>query len=121
MGTPEQWLQVLAWTKALFESTKAAIDLGETYEKYFHDPETIRESRRVSLSFSTYTEEEVESLITRLKGCRDRFIQQGGGADRSRCICSVLREAQEGNGGTLPEIDDWENIYRQLRCHRFEE
>ena len=63
----------------------------------------------------------VELLLSPLKGCRDRFIQQGGGTDRSRCICSVLREAQEGNGGTLPEIDDWENIYRQLRCHRFEE
>lgn len=118
MVSPELWLQVLAWTKTLFEATKATIDLEQTYQKYVHDRETMREAQRVSLDFSTYSEAEVDSLLRRLKGCRDRFILEGAGKDRAACICSVLNEARDGNGGLLPLIDDWENIYAQLQCSR---
>lgn len=113
------WLDILAWTKTLFEATKASIDLYATYEKYRNDPETIREARRVSIQFSTYSDKEVESLHKRINGCRDRFIEQSGGQDRARCICSVLNEASEGNGGELPLIDDWARIYGQLDCRKF--
>jgi hypothetical protein len=116
MASPGTWLEVLAWVKTLFEATKATIDLRETYEHYRHDRETIRESERVSVVFSTFSEEEVRALVERVQGCRDRFILQGGGAERAKCICSVLNEAKAGNGGDLPFIDDWENIYRQLNC-----
>lgn len=118
MASPQLWLEVLSWVKTLFEATKATIDLGATYEKYRRDNATLREAERVSIKFSTYSEAEVESLLARLKGCRDRFISQGGGAERARCICSVLHEAMEGNGGVLPMIDDWQNIYSQLNCSR---
>jgi hypothetical protein len=79
-------------------------------------PNTIRESRRVSVAFSTYSDDEVEALLRRIEGCRQRFIDQGGGVDRARCIWSILEEASEGNGGELPLIDDWRNIYSQLYC-----
>jgi hypothetical protein len=118
MASPQLWLEVLAWIKTLFEATKATIDLRKTYEKYRTDRETLQEAQRVSVAFSTYSEAEVEAMLRRLEGCRDRFISQGGGADRAQCICSVLHEAMEGNGGTLPLIDDWQNIYRQLKCAR---
>jgi len=120
MASPQLWLEVLSWVKTLFEATKATIDLGTTYEKYRSDKETLREAERVSVQFSTYSDAEAESLLRRLKGCRDRFVSQGGGVERARCICSVLHEAMEGNGGTLPFIDDWQNIYHQLRCSRHE-
>jgi hypothetical protein len=116
MASPQTWLDLLAWTKALFEATKASIDLGATVLKYRSDPETIRESQRVSVAFSTFSEEEVQSLLNRMKGCQDRFIAQGGGLDRARCMCSVLQQAKDGNGGTLPHIDDWQNIYAQMNC-----
>src|SRR6266852_4034942 len=118
MASPQAWLEVLSWTKALFEATKASIDLFATYQKYKSDPETIQESTRVSVMFSTYSEEEVNALASRLDGCRNRFIAQGGGSDRAQCICSVLNEAKAGNGGDLPLIDDWANIYNQLHCDR---
>ena len=120
MGTPDQWLKILALLKALFESTKAAINLEQTVEKYRHDRETIQESQRVSSVFSTYSAAEVERIFSLLEGCAKRFIDQGSGAARAKCVCSVLNEVKEGNGGQLPLIDDWENIYRQLGCHRFE-
>lgn len=116
MASPQAWLEVLSWMKALFEATKASVDLVATYKKYRSDKATVKESERVSIAFSTYSEEEVVALAGRLKGCRDRFIGQGGGSDRARCICSVLNEARKGNGGELPAIDDWQHIYSQLRC-----
>jgi len=116
MASAQQWLEVIAWVKTLFEATKATIDLRGTYEKYRLDHATIRESQRVAAAFTTYSDAEVESLLHRLKGCRDRFIDQGGGKERAQCICSVLQEAEDGNGGTLPDIDDWDNIYKALQC-----
>jgi hypothetical protein len=118
MASPQAWLEVLSWVKTLFEATKATIDLRSTYEKYHNDKATLGEARRVSVEFSTYSDAELNSLLRRLEGCRDRFVLQGGGAERAECICSVLREAMVGNGGTLPIIDDWPNIFRQLKCSR---
>jgi len=118
MASSHAWLDVLALVKTLFEATKASIDLGKTYAKYRNDRETQQESRRVSVVFSTFSEEEVQALADRLRGCRDRFVEQGSGTDRARCICSVLNEVVAANGGTLPAIDDWQNIYFQLGCAR---
>jgi hypothetical protein len=118
MASPQVWLEVISWVKTLFEATKATIDLRATYEKYRKDEATLREAERVSVQFSTYSDNEVDSLLRRLKGCQERFTLQGGGAERVQCICSVLHEAMEGNGGTLPIIDDWQNIYHQLKCSR---
>src|SRR4029077_10137736 len=114
MTDPGTWLDILAWVKTLFELTKSSVDLigiEETFRKKRVDPETIREAQRLSTQFQTFSEAEVQSLLRRIEGCRDRFISQGGGADRAQCICSVLNEAREGNGGKLPLIDDWRNIY----------
>jgi len=116
MATAETWIELLAWTKALFEATKATIDLTTTVQKYRDDPETKREAVRVSFAFSTFSEEEVDALAKRMSSCRSRFIEEGSGPQRVGCICSVLNDAKEGNGGTLPLVDDWQNIYAQLSC-----
>jgi len=117
MASPELWLEVLSLTKALFDAIKLGEDVLDSYRKHRQEADTIQESQRVSVVFSTYSEDEVRAILLRLQGCRDRFIAQGGGADRARCVCNVLNEVKEGNGGHLPLIDDWENIYRQLNCH----
>lgn len=118
MASFHAWLEVLSWVKALFEATTLGADLHKAYEQHKREQTTIAEAQRVSSVFSTYSEAEVDALLKLLKGCRDRFISQGSGVARTRCICSVLREAMEGNGGKLPVIDDWQNIYRQLNCAR---
>lgn len=120
MADATQWIELLAGIKTVFEATKAGINLASTLEKYRRDPETIQEADRVSRVFSTYSEAEIQHLIELVEGCRTRFIAQGSGAARAQCLCSVLREAMEGNGGTLPLIDDWENIYQTLGCRRSE-
>jgi hypothetical protein len=118
MASAQTWLEVLAWTKALFEATTKGIDLYGAYRKYTRDRETLAEASRVSVVFSTFSEAEVAALLERLEGCRDRFVEQGGGAERTRCICSILNEARRANGGTLPLIDDWQRIYSTLNCKK---
>lgn len=54
MAPPDVWLQILAWTKTLFEATKAAIDFDDTYARYKNDRETLREARRVSIVFPRF-------------------------------------------------------------------
>ncbi|SRR6266550_387333 len=112
------WLEVLSWTKALFEATVLGADLRKAYEQHRQEKATIGEAKRVSHTFSTYSEEEVEALLNRLKQCRDRFIQEGSGPNRAKCLCSVFADAMVGNGGKLPLIDDWGRFYKQLNCSK---
>lgn len=116
MGSPSNWLELLSWLKAAYDIISTGGDLYESYRKHKAEKDTIQEAQRASAVFSTYTDEELEAWAKRIEGCIKRAIEQGGGADRVRCICSVLNEIRIGNGGDLPEIDDWQRIYAQLRC-----
>jgi hypothetical protein len=104
----------LSWIKAIFDAATLSADIREVYQKHRGEQATQREAQRASETYSTFSEEEVEAISTRLKACRDRFIAEGSGAQRARCMCSVFDDLMEGNGGVLPPIDDWERIYRQL-------
>ena len=44
MASSKTWLDLLAWTKALFEATKATVDVVALYKKYSSDPETPERS-----------------------------------------------------------------------------
>jgi len=120
VASPTLIIELLAGIKTVFEATKATIDLARTLEKYRSDPEVIAEANRVSLAFSTYSDEEIQYLVGLIEGCRSRFMEQGSGENRARCLCAVFKEIMAGNGGVLPRIDDWENIHRQLACGRFD-
>jgi len=41
---------------------------------------------------------------------------EGMGEARVRCLCSVLNQAKDGNGGELPDIANWKEIYTALKC-----
>ena len=112
----QTWLEVLSYTRALFEGITLGADVLEQYRKHRNERDTILEAERVSLVFSPYSEAEVQSILNRLKACQDRFISEGSGSARKRCLCNVFKDVMEGSGGRLPRIDDWENIYGQLNC-----
>jgi hypothetical protein len=112
------WLEVLSYAKALFEAITLGADVREQYQKHRNERDTIAEAQRVSETFSTYSEQEVQAILDRLKACQDRFIKEGDGAARTRCYCQVFKDVIDGNGGKLPRIDAWENIYRQMNCPR---
>jgi hypothetical protein len=114
MASPDTWLGALATVKAAFESFKSGVDFLDALKKYRQDRDTIAESRRVSVVFSSYSEEEIASIEKRIQECQKRFIAEGDGKKRNSCICSVLKDVADGNGGVIPLIDDWQNISRQM-------
>jgi hypothetical protein len=116
MASFHLWLEVLSYTKALFEGITLGADVRKAYERHRKEKDTIAEAERVSQVFSTYSEDEVQAILDRLKACRDRFIKEGSGAARQKCLCNVFKDVVEGNGGKLPRIDDWERFYRELNC-----
>jgi hypothetical protein len=91
MATPLLWLEALAGLKALYDLAQGGVDYVTSYQRHRQEADTIAESRRASRAFSTYADREVEELIKKIEGCRDRFITQGSGADRARCLCSIFR------------------------------
>ncbi len=76
------------------------------------------QARGIALSqmFSTYSDDEIKAIGGRLQSCRQRFISEGHGENRKLCLCSVLTDVKDGNGGTIP-FDDWQQTYKTLGCN----
>jgi hypothetical protein len=110
------WLEALAGLHALYDVVRTGTDYATSFSRHRSESRTNTEARVASAKFSTYSDREVEELIRKIEGCRDRFINQGGGKDRARCLCSIFNEVKDGNGGTLPDIDSWRDMYKQLDC-----
>jgi hypothetical protein len=115
MPSPAVWLELISWSKTLFEATKSGVDLVTTFQKYRNDPDTIREASDAA-RFSTFSDYEIESLQDRIENCKKLFAQEGVGEGRVRCLCSVLNQAREANGGDLPNVGTWQQMDTQLKC-----
>lgn len=115
MPSPTVWLELISWSKTLFDATKSGIDLVSTFNKYRNDPATIREANKAASS-STFSDFEVESLQDRIENCKKLFAQEGVGEGRVRCLCSVLNQARDANGGDLPDIGNWLQMDTMLKC-----
>jgi hypothetical protein len=85
------------------------------YTKRLQDPDLQQKALALQAAYSTYSDREVEAIKKRIEGCRDRFIAEGAGEGRKTCLCSVLQDVKDGNGGSIP-VDDWKNTYDQLHC-----
>lgn len=116
MGSFEVWLEVLSWTKALFEATTLGADLYKPHDQHLHEKDTIAEARRCSSTDTTYSPGELDAILKRLQACRDRFVSEGGGEARRGCLCSVFKDIMAGDGGRLTRYDNWQNMFRQLNC-----
>lgn len=65
--------------------------------------------------FSSYSDKEVRAIEKRLLECRKRFIAEGNGLQRRKCLCSVLADVRSGNNG-LPPSTSWHQLADQLSC-----
>ena len=110
------WIDLLATTKAVFESTKSEIDFAALLLKYRGDDAVKQEARRVNAEFSDYTDEELREMTMRVQECYRGFRAIGEAAKRAKCLCGVLKGVSDANGGKLPKIGDWQDYYRQLGC-----
>lgn len=116
MAGPLLWLEALAGLKALYDLVSGVPDYYASFRRHREEKDTIEAAHLASERYSTFSDEELRALIGKIEGCRDRFMLQGSGKDRSRCLCSILNEIKDGNGGELPNVDAWRAMYAQLRC-----
>ena len=110
----------LATAAAVISAMVDVIQLGkETFQEYLRrrerDPTLPAKEQALVRAFSTYSPSEVEAILRRIESCRQRFIEEGSGAARRTCLCSVLRDVRDGNGGRIPE-PEWERNFDQLKC-----
>jgi hypothetical protein len=115
MANPLLWLEAMAGLKATYDLLEGIPDYYRSFRRYLADRGLIQEAERLSLEYSTYSDAEVRELIKRIDACRERFIEQVGGEERSRCLCSVLKQIKDGNGGTFPS-PEWQKMWDQLGC-----
>lgn len=64
--------------------------------------------------FNSYDPAELQAIYRRLAECRQQFMQTLEGQARQECICNVLRAVAAGNGGSLPDIDNWSETFKRL-------
>lgn len=110
----------LATTAAVISAMVDVVQLGsESFQTYLKrrqaDPSLPDKERALEIAFSTFSAPELRSIHERIESCRQRFIEEGSGKARRGCICSVLRDVREGNGGTIPD-SEWEKSFQKLKC-----
>ncbi len=66
-------------------------------------------------ALSSYGDDEIDAIDERIRACKDRFIREGSGQNRKKCLCSVLTDVRDGNGGSFP-FPQWRSLYKQLGC-----
>jgi hypothetical protein len=107
-------------TAALISAMIDVIQLGrDSFQAYFERrtkaPDVETKGAELERALSTYSVGEIDAIINRIEKCRDRFIEEGVGENRKRCLCSVFRDVRDGNGGVLPD-PEWQRAYEQLGC-----
>ena len=114
------WTEIAAIVSAMCDVITTGRDTFKAfYEHHINAPDTRRQATVLQHALS-YSAEELEAIKQRLNECRERFIAEGGGQQRTRCICSVLRNVKNGNGGKIP-LREWEKAYKAMACVAMEE
>ncbi len=112
----QNWAELAAIVSAMVD----VINIGrDSFVSYFgsrsRNPQNVQHAAILMNSLSSYSNDEIEAIANRIYGCRKRFISEGDGAQRSRCLCSVLSDVRAGNGGRIP-IPAWEEMFNKLKC-----
>jgi len=112
----KEWADIAAIVSAMSDVLTVGRDTFSGYlRRHRADRNLPVKAAQLQAAFSTYSDDEIEEIANRIRRCRDRFNEEGAGKQRVRCLCSVLRDVKDGNGGQIP-VDEWESIYRQLQC-----
>lgn len=111
-----EWASLAAIVSAMSD----VLTIGaQTFDFFFRrrlaDPALPQKAEVLRDAYSTYSDREVEAIKKRIEACRDRFIKEGTGEGRKTCLCSVLQDVKDGNGGTIP-VDEWQKAYDKLGC-----
>ena len=116
----------LATIAAIISAACAIVQFLRDSGRSAADPEAIRTQIpgdldvepsafvELALTLNTYDPAEVRSIRNRLAQCKDHFESTFDGEARRKCICGVLQQVAVGNGGTLPDLEGWNDTFDQL-------
>lgn len=108
-------LQLAAQVASIASAVFNAIRFGESVSDWLSRADLKKIEAQAVVLANTYSNSELESIRDRLEACRRRFEREGDGAQRVRCVCSVLHDARDGNGGSFP-ISEWKEAFSILGC-----
>lgn len=110
------WASIAAIVSAMCDVISTGRDTFQAFfDRRISAPDINSRAAALQAAMSTYSDEEVEAIRNRILGCRQRFVAEGSGQQRKTCLCSVLQDVKDGNGGTIP-FGDWANVYDTLGC-----
>jgi len=111
-----EWAAIAAIVSAMCDVINTGKDIfQEFFDRRIAAPDSMERAARLQQALSTYSDDEIKAINKRLQACRDRFVREGSGPQRRDCLCSVLQDVKDGNGGTIP-FPDWEQAYNTLGC-----
>ena len=114
--SPAEWAAIAATISAMADVYRIG---KETFQVYFdrriNASDINEKARAVKIAFNTYSDEEMEAIRNRIKNCQNHFITESSGEQRRKCLCSVLSDVKDGNGGSIPD-QEWQESYVQLNC-----
>ena len=112
------YAEIAAIVSAMVDVYKTGRDaFQEFYATRAASPDIENQAEILRQAMSTYSDAEVKAIINRLESCRQRFIAEGSGPQRKTCLCSVLTDVKDGNGGEMPGgFPDWEQMFDTLQC-----
>lgn len=116
MLTLDQFAALAAIISAMADVYTVGRDTFSDYlERRRSAPDYRQKGEALQKALSTYSDQEIDAIKDRIENCRERFIREGSGEQRKTCLCSVLNDVKDGNGGVMP-VSEWDEIYNQLNC-----
>jgi predicted CopG family antitoxin len=110
----EQFAALAAIISAMADMYNIGRDSFSDYlQRRNNAPDYLSRGEILRNIFGTYSDAEVEAIKDRIESCRNRFIAEGSGKNRIACLCSVLNDVKDGNGGIIP-VPEWERTHKQL-------
>ena len=113
---PAEWSALAAVVSAMCDVFRTGKDAFEEFlQRRETEPQAESRGAAFAAAMSTFSQDELYAIKSRIESCRDRFIREGSGEQRKTCLCSVLTDVKVGNGGIIP-IQDWSDLYEVLGC-----
>jgi hypothetical protein len=117
MPMPLPIFEIAAQIATIFSAIASAAQLRISYKEALKRVDDNIVDIQARVLVSTYSDDELQAIHRRISSCRDRFIAEGDGKARVSCMCQVLKDAIDGNGGSAP-LPEWEEMFKKLCAPR---
>ena len=76
MASPQMWLEVISWVKALVDVSSLSSEAYSAYRRHRAEPDTRLAAEMASAKYSTFSDQELAAIAKRLRSVQ-RSIYSG--------------------------------------------